>query len=73
MHITLNSSQHDLALHRGLVFLHELFQMADRRLHHFSALQHFRNNQFIVIEQSADFRHSSHQRTVNDLEWAGLG
>ncbi|MNC57588.1 hypothetical protein D3C75_1072630 [compost metagenome] len=50
MDIPFDGGQHNLALHRGLVLLHKLLQMADRGLHHFSALQHFSDNQLIVVK-----------------------
>ena len=67
----------DVALHRGenhlgalfgVGFLHELLEMIDGGLHRFGGLQHFGDDQLVVVEQPADFGHSGHQRAVDDVE-----
>ncbi|MNC42660.1 hypothetical protein D3C75_914800 [compost metagenome] len=70
MHIPFNSGQHNLALHRGLILLHKLLQMSDRGLHHFCALEHLGNDQFIVVKQSSNLGHSGHQRSIDNLQRA---
>src|SRR6185503_20188205 len=42
--------------------------MAHGSLHRLGGLQHFSNDQLIVVEQTADFGHACHQWTVDDIE-----
>ena len=36
--------------------------------HRFARLQHFRDNQLVVIEQAPDFGHARHQRAIDHIE-----
>ena len=60
-----------LAALRRVGLLHELFEMADGGLHRFGGLQHFGDDQLVGVEQAADFRHSRHERAVDDVERRG--
>ncbi len=40
----------------------------DGGLHGFGGLQDFGYDQFVVVEQAADFGHAVHQRAVDDIE-----
>ena len=70
-----NVAFHRREHHLGALFrvglFHELFQMVDRRFHRFGGLQHFRNDQLVVVEQAAHFAHPRHQRAVNDVQRRG--
>ena len=50
-------------------FLHELLEVIHGGFHRFGGLQHFSDDQFVVVEQAAHFGHSCHQRAVDDVEW----
>ena len=69
MDVALHGRQHDLSALGRVRLLHELLEVAYRRLHGFRGLQHFRHDQFIRIEKPPDFRHSSHQWPVHDVQW----
>ena len=57
---------------RGRVgLLHELLEVVHRGLHRLGRLQHFGDDQLVVVEQPADFGHARHQRTVDDVERRG--
>src|SRR5208283_572425 len=73
VHIALHRRQHHLAALRGVRLLHELFQVAHRRLHRFRRLQHLRHNQLIRIKQPPYFGHSLHQRPIDNVQrWRAL-
>ena len=42
--------------------------MVDGGLHGLGGLQHFGHDQFVVVEEAADFGHAGHQRAVDDIE-----
>ena len=69
--VALHGGEHDLAARRGVGLLHELFEMVDGGLHRFGRLQHFGDDQLVVVEQPADFGHAGHQRAVDDVERRG--
>ena len=71
VHIALDGGEHDLAARRGFGLLHELLEMVDGGLHGFGRLQHFGDDQLVVVEQAAHFGHAGHQRTVDDVERSG--
>src|SRR5579863_748038 len=67
----------NIALHRGeddpralfdVRLLHESFEMADGGFHGLGGLKNFGDNQFVVVEKPAHFRHSIHQRPVDDVQ-----
>ncbi len=62
VHVALDGCENDLPARRAFSFLHEAFQVADRGFHGFGGLQHFGDDQFVVIEQATHFRHAGHQR-----------
>ena len=69
VHITFHRGQDDFAFHGGLRFFHVRFEVANWRLHSFSAQQHLGHDEFVVVEQAADFIHTVHERPVDDLHW----
>ena len=42
----------------------------DGSLHRFSTLQDFSNDQFIVVEEPANFCHPVHQGAIDDGQWS---
>ena len=68
MHVALHRRQHHLAALRRIRLLHELFQVAHRRLHGFRRLQYFGHDQFVRIEKPSDFRHPCHQWSIYDIQ-----
>ena len=66
--IAFHRGQHDFPALRGVRFFHELFEVAHRGFHGFRRLQHFRNDQLVGIEQTPHFRHTSHQRAIDDVQ-----
>ena len=53
---------------RGFRLLHELLEVIDGGFHRLGGLQHFSDDQLVVVEEAADFRHPGHQRSVDDIE-----
>ena len=51
--------------------LHELLEMVHAGLHRFGRLQHFRDDQLVVVEEPPDFGHAGHQRAIDDVERRG--
>ena len=71
VHVALHGGQNDLAARGAFGLLHECFEVTDRGFHGFGRLQHFRDNQLVVVEQAADFSHALHERAIDDVEWRG--
>ena len=69
--VALHRGEDDLAARRGVGLLHELLEVVDRGLHRFGRLQHFGDDQLVVVEQPADLGHARHQRPVDDVERRG--
>ncbi len=68
VHVALHRGQHHLGALFGVGLFHELLEVAHRRLHRFGGLQHFRDDQLVVVEQPAHFGHPGHQRAVDDVQ-----
>ncbi len=68
VHVALHRGEHHLGALFGVGLLHELFEMVDGGLHGFGGLQHFGDDQLVVVEKPADFGHPGHQRAVDDVE-----
>ena len=71
MDVALHRRQHDLAARRRVGLRHELFQVADARLHGLGRLQHLGHDQLVIVEQPTHFRHPRHQRPVDDIQRRG--
>ena len=68
MNVSPDGREHDLSLERIGRLLHELLEMADRRLHRLRGLEDLGDDQLVVVEEPADLAHAVHQRAVDDLE-----
>ncbi len=72
VHVALHRGQNHLrALLHVSAFSMNCFEVADGGLHRFGGLQHFGDDQFVVVEEPADFGHAGHQRAVDDVERRG--
>ncbi len=68
VNVAFHGGQHDFAAGRGIGFFHELLEVSDGGLHRFRRLKHFGDDQLVVVEETADLAHASHQRSVDDVE-----
>ena len=68
VNVALDGGEHDSSARGRIGLLHELLQMIDGGLHRFSRLQHFGDDQFVVIEQAAHFGHAGHERPIDDVQ-----
>ncbi len=69
--VALDGGQEHLAAGGGVGLLHELLEMVDGGLHGLGRLQHFGDDQLVVVEEAADLGHAGHQRAVDDVERGG--
>src|SRR5438552_18448536 len=68
MHIALNGRENDFAASGGVRLFHELLEVVYGSFHGLGGLENFGHDQLVVVEEPADFSHTRHQRTVNDVE-----
>ena len=71
VHVAFDGGENDLAALGGVGLLHELLEVTDGGFHGFRRLQHLGDDQFVVVEEAADFGHAGHQRAVDDIERRG--
>jgi hypothetical protein len=58
VHVALHRGENDFGALFGVAFFHELLKMAHGGLHRFGRLQHFGDNQLVVVEQASRLRPS---------------
>ena len=56
--VALDRREEHLALARAVALLHELLEVADRRLHRLGGLQHLGDDQLVGVEEPADLVHA---------------
>jgi hypothetical protein len=71
VHVAFDRGEQHLAARGRVGLFHVLLQMRHCGLHRLGRLQHFGDDQLVVVEQPADFVHSFHQRPVDDVERGG--
>ena len=68
VNVALHCGQHDFSALGRVRLFHELLEMAHCGFHGFGRLQNFRDDQFIGVEEPPHFRHTSHQRSIHDVQ-----